>query len=323
MPAMRRYISLIIIGVLGLGLLAGCGRNQNEPGGLEGQVMGMLSPSQQPILLPGAVIALTGPSGSQVATTDAQGRYQFPTLAPGNYGLSASYQGPLVTSPPLQAEERRFSVSPGLDETISMVLLAEGITPPPTPPSGPVPPVGGGSSVNSGGGGVSSGGLFSDPFFWYFVFNQPGHYGYSRPPIVLGSPGGSGSVVVSPEQPRRSGSGRPYTEYDDRGGVGRQTKPPPEVISKGSTRPGAGASNTGGGSTSAKPGGTGGNSPVVRPPSSSPPTGTDSSRGTTRPGSGPVVNPPSSQPPVVRPPSSNRSSGSSGGSRSSGGGKRR
>lgn len=271
----------LLISLVLLSPLAACGPSPNEPGGLEGQVLAMLSASEQPVLLPGAVIAISGPAGSQTTQTDGQGRYRFAELRPGAYGFAASYSGELAGSTRLQAEERQFTVSPGQDETISTVLLAEGITPPPAPP--PPPADSSGGSTAAGGPG---GGLMTNPFFWYFLFNQPRSYGYARPPIIVGAPGGRGPIDVSREQPRQSSSGRRYTNYGEDGTAGVGTKPVPPITSRGVTRPGGGAGpsrNT---------------QPAVRPPSGG-------SQGITRPGGSdnkPSIRPPTSRPPAIRPP---------------------
>jgi hypothetical protein len=289
-------------------LLVACGGNPNEPGGLEGQVLGMLSPTEQPVLLQGAVVAIAGPGGDQVALTDGQGRYRFDSLRPGAYGLAASYQGAQAGDKRLQAEERQFTVSPGQDETISLVLLAEGITPPATPPPAP-PAAQPGAPAGGYSAGYGGGGLLADPFFWYFLFNQPGAYGYGRPPVITG---GGGPIVIDSNQPQRSSAGRPYTNYGAGGTVGVRTKPLPENPSKGTTRPGASGNAAGGGTTlrppspaapAARPPSTGGSNPAARPPSAS----DSGSKGVTRPGSSaPSVKPPSAKPPAVRPPSGGR-----------------
>lgn len=299
----RRALWLMVVSLL-TSLLAACGGNVSEPGGLEGQVLGMFSPTEQPVLLQGAVVAIAGPGGDQIALTDGQGRYRFDSLRPGAYSLAASYQGAQAGDKRLQSEERQFTISPGQDETISLVLLAEGITPPAAPP--PALPAAPSSAAASGYG--AGGGLLTDPFFWYFLFNQPGVYGYGRPPVITG---GSGPIVIDTNQPQRSSAGRPYTNYGEGSAVGVRTKPLPANTSKGTTRPGAASSAAGGVTTirppspaapAARPPSAGSSSPAARPPS------TSSSKGVTRPGvsSAPSVKPPSAKPPAVRPPSGGR-----------------
>ena len=280
-------LTWLLVALVLVGPLAACGPNPNEPGGLEGQVLAMLSPADQPILLSSAVIAISGPGGSQTTLTDDQGRYRFDELRPGAYGFAASYQGELAGGTRLQAEERQFTISPSQDETISTVLLAEGITPPPSPPPPPPESSGGGATAAGSGGG-----LMSNPFFWYFLFNQPFAYGYGRPPIVIGAPGGRGPIDISRDQPTRSPTGRRYTTYGEGGTAGVGAKPVPPVTSRGATRPGAGSAPAGG------------SQPAVRPPSVGAP-GNGSNQGVTRPGgsgTSPSVRPPTSRPPAVRPP---------------------
>jgi hypothetical protein len=299
---MMRQFGLGVLLWLLVGLLTGCG-SSTAPGGLEGQLLAMPNAAEQPVPLPGAVIVINGPQGSQTTTTDAEGEYRFNDLAPGAYGLAASYQGPLIGTP-LQPEERRLTISSGQDERISMVLLGEGITPPPAPADPTTPLASGGQPAT--GANADLGGITSNPFFWYWLFNQPGNYGYSRPPVVVRR--GDRPITIDTNQPSRSPAGRPYTDYGQPGSVGVRTKPPPEVVSRGSTRPGAApASGASQPSTS-----TGNNGGSVRPPSStrpsgaSPASGADStSRGTTRP-SGVSARPPAPKAPAARPPSGGR-----------------
>jgi len=285
---MRRAIWVLVLCLLAGPLLIACGAKPNEPGGLEGQILGLLSPTEQPVLLQGAVVAISGPGGTQTALTDAEGRYGFSDLRPGGYGFAASYEGPQAGDKRLQSEERQFTVSPGQDETISSVLLAEGITPPPSPPP---PPQSSGEGQASGGGGM--GGLLANPFFWYFLFNQPQAYGYGRPPVVY-RPGGQGPITVNPDLPQRSPSGRSYTNYGDSNTTGVRTKPVPPITSRGATRPGVSAP--------------GGSTTTIKPPAPSSP-GSNGSRGVTRPGGsnpGTSVRPPTSRPPAIRPPRGRR-----------------
>jgi hypothetical protein len=299
--SLRRAIWVLVVLLLA-GPLAACGPSANEPGGLEGQVLGLLAPTEQPVLLPGAVIAIAGPGGTQTTTTDTAGKYRFAELRPGDYGLAASYTGPLSGDKPLQPEERQFSVSPDQDETISLVLLAEGITPPEAPPPAPS-----GATGQTGARAGVGGGLVGDPFFWYFLFNQPYRYGYGRPPVVFGPGGRQGPIVIDDNQPQRSSSGRTYTNYDDGSTTGLRTKPVPAITSKGTTRPGSTSSANGASGAGVRPPNPSnpGTGPAAKPPSATD-SGSNGSRGVTRPGGSspaPSVRPPTSRPPAARPPS--------------------
>ncbi|HEX2187012.1 MAG TPA: hypothetical protein VHN78_16065, partial [Chloroflexota bacterium] len=181
-------------------------------------------------------------------------------LPAGNYGIA--FTAPAKEGEPaLQEEAREFSVSPGKVETVSVVLLAENIARPTVPPAELTQAA---QQGQSGGFGSS---LTSNPFFWYFVFNQPWLGGYQRPPVVVYAPGQDRPVVADSSQSQPGRPGRSYSSYGPPGTAG--TKPAPQVVdSKGVTRPGANA---------AIPGGGAGTSPALD----------DSSRGVTRPGQAP------------------------------------
>ena len=213
-------------------LLAACG--SPALGDVEGQVLAMRDAAQQPALLQGASVVLAGNGidcGKRAdhcfARTDEAGKYRFADVPAGDYGIAFSVPAK-EGEPRLQEEARQFNVSRGAVETVSVVLLAEGIAKPEVPPE----------LAQRGRAAASDPGLMGNPFFWYFMFNQPWLGGYQRPPVVIYSPGPDRSITVDRNQPAApSTPGRTYTSYGPTGGAG--TKPAPAAIeSKGVARPG-------------------------------------------------------------------------------------
>jgi hypothetical protein len=238
-------------------LLAGCGATAT--GDVEGQVLAMRDATTQPALLKGAGVVLAGNGidcGTRadrcVTQTDEAGKYRFAGVPAGDYGIA--FNPPKDHEPPLQAEARQFNVSPNAVETVSVVLLAEGMARPTVPAE----------LAQRGAAARNDPGLMSNPFFWYFMFNQPWLGGYTRPPVVVYGP--DRNVVVDRSQPAPA-PGRTYTNYGPPGSA--NAKPPPAAIdSKGVTRPGGSA---------ALPGGGAGASPALP----------DGSKGVARPGQAP------------------------------------
>ena len=85
---MRRLAScLVLLSVLTLAVGMAFGQTTGQ---IKGEV---LDEKKQP--LPGVIVTLTGPSlqGERAVRTDAQGRYQFPVLPPGNYAVKFVLEG--------------------------------------------------------------------------------------------------------------------------------------------------------------------------------------------------------------------------------------
>ena len=134
--------------------------------------------------------------------------------------------------PALQPEERHFNVSPGKVETVSVVMLGDGIAQPEVPAE-LAQAAQSGQAINPGSG------MMNNPFFWYFIFNQPWLGGYGRPPVVIAS-GPERTITVDNRQPTTASPGRSFTNYGPAGAPG--TKPAPVAVpSKGVTRPGQSA----------------------------------------------------------------------------------
>lgn len=257
-----RTAAVPLAGALAL-LLAACGGPST--GDVEGQVLAMRDAAQQPVLLTGATAILAGNridcgkrTDDCAGQTDAQGRYAFKDIPTGDYGVAfstPSREGEVR----LQPESRQFNVSRGSVETVSVVLLADGIAKPAVPAE----------LQQRGAQARNDPGLTSNPFFWYFMFNQPWLGGYSRPPVVVYAPGTERTIVMDQRQAQSPAvPGRTYTSYAPAGSATGSTKPAPQVIeSKGVTRPGGSAALP---STAAEP---------VLPSSSA-------SKGVARPGQG-------------------------------------
>lgn len=238
-----RWLALPGLGALALALLlVACGGP--SVGDVEGQVLGMRDPAQNPVLVKGTSVLLAGnriDCGKRtdrcVVQTDDHGDYRFSDVPAGSYGIA--FNPPQEGDARLQPERRQFNVSSGSVERISVVLLADGITAPEVPAE--LAQQEQGARQNAG---MNS--LTGNPFFWYFMFNQPWLGGYSRPPVVMYAPGG-GTVVPAPNQPARPAApGRTYSNYGPPGAPG--TKPVPIDTTKGVTRPGGSAALPGGGS---------------------------------------------------------------------------
>jgi hypothetical protein len=199
-------------------------------GDVEGQVLGLASAGEQPALVKDAGVVLAGNGidcGNRtdlcVAKTDANGKYAFKEVPAGPYAVA--FQAP-AGAVKLQDEVRQFTVSPNAVETVSVVLLAEGMTV-------PEPPAELANRPANQSGGYSSG-LTSNPFFWYWMFNQPWIGGYSRPPVVVMN--SDRTVTVDRSQPSTTATGRQYSSYGPGG------KPAPV---KGVSRPGQSALGAG------------------------------------------------------------------------------
>ena len=122
-------------------MLVSCRDTANPIGDIEGQVLGMPSVDEQPVALAGAAVLIAGNriecgtrADNCVAETDAAGTYRFADVPTGSYGLLFVYEDPtFAQGKPLDNQGREVSVSKDEIETVSVVLLPEGVTPPPIP----------------------------------------------------------------------------------------------------------------------------------------------------------------------------------------------
>src|SRR5438105_15754891 len=85
---------------------------QETTGAVRGRIQ-----DPQGLPIPGVTVTVTGRQGSQTAVTDADGRFNFPFLTPGPYGVRAELQGFKT------AEKTNVIVS--LGQTVDMPLRME------------------------------------------------------------------------------------------------------------------------------------------------------------------------------------------------------
>src|SRR3712207_165130 len=122
----RRWVVLPAVALLAL-LVVACGGPTT--GDVEGQVLAMRDQTKPPQPQAGVNVVVASANIERIAQTDAEGKYQFKDLPAGNYGIAFSLPAK-EGEPALQPEERQFNVSPGQVETVSVVLLQEGIAQP-------------------------------------------------------------------------------------------------------------------------------------------------------------------------------------------------
>ena len=265
-------------------------------GDIEGQVLGMPSTSEPPVRLAGTTVLIAGNgldcgrrSDNCVTRTDSSGQYRFDDVPAGDYGLSFIHDDPtFANNTALASQGREVNVSSGNVETVSVVLLPEGVQPPPVPADLEQ------RVRDSGGFATGYGGIMNNPFFWLWMFDRPWVFGYPRPPVVTTRPAG-GPVTIDPNQAQAPArAGRSYTTYAPDGRPG--TKPPPV---KGVARPGAAA--TGGTTRSAVGGASAAGSSAVSRGQTRPGQGAATAR---QPGTAPprVSSPRTAQPPRVQAP---------------------
>jgi len=266
-------------------------------GEVSGQVL-VLTDLKQPLKNAPATISLKLNGGeAKTYTTEADGTYTIKDLETNEYELEASLPGG-IEGKIIEPRKKYFTVDDCYVETVSMVLLAQGLE----APAAPAP-----ETVRSEVVYVNSQphySLTSNPFFWLWLFDRPHYYGYNYPPSYTTRIYNNNNVVYVPQnRPAPADSRYKYTSYSENGG-GAGVKATPPVVSKGSTRLGT--------SGYSKP-------PVVKTPSSDSGTG---SKGGTR-NNGTSSNPAGSNTKAAGSSgSSSNSSGvsNSGGSTKSGGG---
>jgi hypothetical protein len=86
---------LVLAVVVGLTMSSLAMAAQSQYGGLYGQVV-----DAQGSGLPGAVVTLSGPDGPQVQVTDADGRFRYLGLSPGDYDVKIELEGFATTTHP-------------------------------------------------------------------------------------------------------------------------------------------------------------------------------------------------------------------------------
>lgn len=275
-------------------LLTACG---SQEGTIEGQVLGMFNTTDQPKILEGATIMISGSKGDRPPITTGSGGHFKVSLPYDNYNVEASYPG-------LKARQKTFSIDSDKTESAGFVLVADGIDEPTSPPPPPPNPQQYGRSDS----------VAADPWFWYWMFDRPYYYGYSRPAWVTYGPSRSTVIIIDRRtDPAVASNNKGYVAYSDPAHPQPGTKAAPVAKtvatgSKGASKPGAGGSVAS-------------NAAPVSPPSSgnkgaSSGTSGSGSGGSSSGGSAGSQTKPSA-PPAVAPPSS---SGSKSSPPSSGGG---
>src|SRR5947199_502756 len=68
--------------------IASAGFAQETTGALRGRIV-----DAQGLPVPGVTVTITGPQGGQTAVADSEGRFNFPFLTPGTYGVRAELPG--------------------------------------------------------------------------------------------------------------------------------------------------------------------------------------------------------------------------------------
>jgi len=301
-----------------------------KTGSVAGQVK-QLNADRSVATLAGAQLTLRGGGNTYTTTStdvdpsaegEAAYNYRFENVPPGNYALT-------VTPPAganLQPEEDvNLKVESGQLFPQSVMLLAQGIQKPRQLAQNELQPGEAGGYVDDRGQRhtYQQGGGFdaSDALLMYLLWRNPPAWGYGAPPVIVSSPGGSGSSsyrVSNP--PTTSRAGQAVTQQR------------PSTPGQGSTRPSSGSGATGsapsrssgsgddavapatGSSGSNTGGNSGSNTSTQTKPSTS--TGAGSST-TTRPNtpSQGASRPSSSTSSPSRSSAPSRSSGSSGGGR--------
>lgn len=259
--------------------LAACGSRE---GTVEGQVLGMYNTTDQPKILQGATILIAGSKGDRPPiTTGGDGHFKV-SLPYDNYNIEASYPG-------LQARQKTFAIDSDKTESAGFVLVADGIAEPTSPPPPPPNPQQYGRAES----------VATDPWFWFWMFDRPYYYGYSRPAWVsYGSPSSTVIVIDRKTDPAVASNNRGYVAYSDpqRPQPGTKAAPVAQTVATGSK----GASKPGTGGSSAS------NAAPVSPPSS----GNKGSAGGSSAGSSAGTQTKPVAPPAAAPPSSGGSRGS-------------
>lgn len=233
-------------------------------GEVSGQILILTDPKQELKSAP-ATLTLTQSGGDpKTFTTDTDGNYTIKDLDVNEYELEASLPGGLEGKT-IEPRKKYLTVDDCYIETVSMVLLAQGIEMPAAPnPSTSQPQV---VYVNN----QPHYSIANNPFFWLWLFDRPHYYGYNYPPVYTTRVYNNNNTIYVPQQRPITDTRYKYTNYVDsssNSGSLPGAKAAPQPVSKGTTRLGT--------SGYSKP-------PVMKTPSSS---GSSGSKGSTRTGSG-------------------------------------
>ena len=262
-------ITLILALFVGL-ILAACGdptpvpvdnstNGQTEAacdntGQVAGQILVMTQTDADLQAVP-AQLTLTGGGdfAARTVSTESDGSYKIDNLPLGEYELEAAVPNG-VDGKTIQPRKKYFTADDCYIESVSTVLLADGITPPAEPPAAQY------TTVNYNNTPHYS--LTSNPFFWLWLFDRPNHYGFGYPPYYTTTVYRQNNVIYVPTQPhyQPTNANYRYTNYGSNNNSATGVKTPPPVVSKGTTRvgnsgyvkPSSGSSVKGG--ATAKPG---------------------------------------------------------------------
>jgi hypothetical protein len=214
------------------GDFADTGATCDGKGQVSGQVLVLTDETQglQPVV---ANLTLNT-AGAQPVTlkTDPDGNYSVNDLSINEYEIEATVpEG--VNGKVIQPKKKYLTVDDCQIETVSMVLLAEGVKAPETPPAPPQQQV---VYVNQ----QPHYSVTSNPFFWMWLLDRPGYYGYSYPPYYTTHIYNQGGYIYVPQTPHfaPSNANYSYTSYKS-GDTATKVKSDPPVVSKGTTRVGS------------------------------------------------------------------------------------
>ena len=163
----------------------------------------MRDATKAPQILAGANVVIASANVEKVIQTDAEGKYSFKELPAGDYGIAFSV-------PTREGEGSAAAGGAPLQR-----LARQGGDGERGHARGRHRPAGGAGRARrrppQSGQAISPGsGMMNNPFFWYFVFNQPWLGGYGRPPVVIAS-GPERTITVDNRQPTTASPGRSFT----------------------------------------------------------------------------------------------------------------
>ncbi len=102
-------------GILLLAVLMVCAQMFAQESSVRGNLSGVVMDSSGAVV-PSATATLTGPTGTKTATTDNDGRFSFPSLTPGMYGVKIEKTGFK------NAEAKRLEVTLGRTASVTLTL---------------------------------------------------------------------------------------------------------------------------------------------------------------------------------------------------------
>lgn len=202
-------------------------------GEVTGQILILTDPKQELKSAP-VTLTLTGPgTEAKTFTTEADGTYTIKDLDVNEYEIEASLPGGL-DGKTIEPRKKYLTVDDCYIETVSMVLLAQGIETPPAPAQTQPQVV----YVNN----QPHYSVTHDPFFWLWLFDRPHYYGYSYPPVYTTRVYNNNNIIYVPQnRPVPANTNYKYTSYSDSSSSSSTAgvKAAPAPVSKGTTRLGS------------------------------------------------------------------------------------